>query len=464
MLFKTFGVKNEEVNYRIRDGAYLITINDDCLFPVIKNSDGYYLIGGGIEDKEEPVEALIREVKEEIGYHIGSIQPICENLSYYELRNQDWCSRNYFFYSDLLDEFTTSEDENVLIWLTLEEGLHLLTLEHQKWGLQCFARNIYKFINNQKVIDSILFMWGILQNSEDILRQVPKSDLHNHAVFGASPELFCKLTHHQVEILDYQFDNLKEMSLWCDKNVSRAFDSKEGFLKRTEGAFIQAKEDGIKKLCFNFGVCAIKYFESAREMVSNIQKLKDRYFSDGEFMPELCLDRNKYSEQYVEQYKELLACDYFVSLDMVGDEKASYENLIPLYRMAEKKGMILKAHLGEFGNAEDVITGIKKLHLTQVQHGIAIIESREAMDFIRDHQIQLNITVSSNYGLSRVSAIKTHPIKELFEYGIKVTINTDDNLIFNTDINKEYLKLYKDKVLNASELDRIRVIGLTSKK
>lgn len=462
MQFKTFGLKNEKINYAIRDGAYLLTVNDDCLFPVIKNADGCFLIGGGIEDKEEPEETLIREVKEEIGYHIGSIQPICDNISYYELMEQDWCSHNYFFYSELLDEFTSSEDENILLWLTLEEALSLLTLEHQRWGLQCFVENIHKFINNKQVVDSILFMWGILQDREDIIREVPKSDLHNHAVFGASPELFYKLTHHQVDILDYQLESIKEMSLWCDKNVSRAFDSKEGFLKRTEGAFIQANEDGVKKLCLNFGVCAIKYFESAIEMVSNIQKLKDRYYPDGEFIPELCLDRNKYSEQYVKQYEELLACDYFVSLDMVGDENTPYDDLTPLYRMAEKKGMLLKAHLGEFGNAKDVITGIKKLHVTQVQHGIAIIESKEAMDFVKEHGIQLNITVSSNYGLSRVSAIKNHPIKKLFEYGIKVTINTDDNLIFNTNINKEYLKLYKDKVLHASELDQIRIIGLTS--
>ena len=43
---------------------------------------------------------------------------------------------------------------------------------------------------------------------------------------------------------------------------------------------------------------------------------------------------------------------------------------------------------------------------------------------------------------------------------MNVTINSDDILIFDSDVSKEYLRLYENETLNAEELDDIRVNGL----
>lgn len=54
----------------------------------------------------------------------------------------------------------------------------------------------------------------------------------------------------------------------------------------------------------------------------------------------------------------------------------------------------------------------------------------------------------------------THPIKELYNSGVDVTINSDDILIFDSDVSKEYLRLCEAKTLTAEDLDNIRVNGL----
>ncbi|MGL5415915.1 MAG: hypothetical protein ACRDAU_09675 [Clostridium sp.] len=41
---------------------------------------------------------------------------------------------------------------------------------------------------------------------------------------------------------------------------------------------------------------------------------------------------------------------------------------------------------------------------------------------------------------------------------------SDDILIFDSDVSKEYMRLYKNNVLSAEELDYIRVDGLKSFK
>lgn len=55
-----------------------------------------------------------------------------------------------------------------------------------------------------------------------------------------------------------------------------------------------------------------------------------------------------------------------------------------------------------------------------------------------------------------------HPIRELYRSGVDVTINSDDVLIFDSDVSKEYLRLYMAGCLTAEELEQIRINGLKS--
>ena len=84
------------------------------------------------------------------------------------------------------------------------------------------------------------------------------------------------------------------------------------------------------------------------------------------------------------------------------------------------------------------------------------------MRWLSKHKIQLNICPTSNIMLKRVSSYSEHPIKELFENGVPVTINTDDLLIFDSSVSEEYLKLYENKVFSIGELEIIRQTGLKS--
>ena len=126
----------------------------------------------------------------------------------------------------------------------------------------------------------------------------------------------------------------------------------------------------------------------------------------------------------------------------------------------EENGLVLKAHVGEWGTAQDVITAVKALHLDEVQHGIAAVRDESVIGFLAENKIRLNITPSSNVMLGRVPDMARHPIAELYRKGVDVTINSDDVLIFDSDVSKEYLRLYQSGCLTAQELDDIRVKGL----
>lgn len=103
---------------------------------------------------------------------------------------------------------------------------------------------------------------------------------------------------------------------------------------------------------------------------------------------------------------------------------------------------------------------MEELELDEVQHGIAAIQDESVVRFLADHHIRLNITPTSNVLLGRVSSMSSHPIGQLYRSGVDVTINSDDVLIFDSDVSKEYLRLYEAGCLSAEELDNIRRGGL----
>ena len=77
----------------------------------------------------------------------------------------------------------------------------------------------------------------------------------------------------------------------------------------------------------------------------------------------------------------------------------------PLYRKAREAGMKLKAHVGEFGGAEEVRRTVEVLDLDEVQHGIGAAESVEVMRWLAEHQIRLNVCPTSNVMLDGVSEL-----------------------------------------------------------
>ncbi|MDA3939003.1 MAG: adenosine deaminase, partial [Spirochaetia bacterium] len=131
------------------------------------------------------------------------------------------------------------------------------------------------------------------------------------------------------------------------------------------------------------------------------------------------------------------------------------------YRAAKKAGMKLKAHAGELLDADFVRKSVDVLELDEVQHGISAAGSKEVMRFLQERKIRLNICPSSNIQLCQVDSYKTHPIRILLDNGIKVTVNTDDAIIFGQKSSDEYFSLFETGLYSAEELNEIRLNGFS---
>jgi adenosine deaminase len=183
-----------------------------------------------------------------------------------------------------------------------------------------------------------------------------------------------------------------------------------------------------------------------------------------DFCPELGFPRNKSLRTLLAGFEPFLDFDYFKSVDLYDDEFAQpIGNFRELYRFAKKQGMKCKAHAGEFGPADSVKEAVEVLELDAVQHGIGAAGSPAVMKWLAGRKIPLNVCPTSNIRLKRVRSYKTHPIRTLFDHGVKVTINTDDALVFGDGVSEQYHKLLRNGVFTAEELDIIRKNGLQEK-
>lgn len=299
--------------------------------------------------------------------------------------------------------------------------------------------------------------------SEELMKRVPKSDLHNHASYGGNFSYVSKYFDIGAVQIPSSFDKLEDMTQWFNDTFGKKGVGVNGYIRRIQAAFIQAREDSIELLIMSFGKREIDTFGGIISFSRIVQMLHKRYAPDSIFFPELSLKREEEIQGIMPWLEEVFEAKWFLSIDISGKENArEISQYIPIYRLAEKYHMILKAHVGEFGVADDIRKAVELLHLKEVHHGIAAIDSHQLMKWLARERVQLNVCVTSNIILKRVADYKIHPVRTFFDYGIPVTINTDDMLIFNSSVSEEYIKLYNCGLFSVEELDGIRKTGLNS--
>lgn len=290
------------------------------------------------------------------------------------------------------------------------------------------------------------------------LQKIPKSDNHNHGTRGGNIRDFLDDISH---LNNKSFNSLDEMQLWYEKNIKYLFQGKEGFMKRIISAFRQAQKDGITRLSLSFGTNDKLFFNNSYyELAKEIQNIHSKTAPKIHFTPEISFSRDMNIRSAERDFDEILETNYFNSIDLVGDDTEPVHDFKKIYKKARKNGFLLRAHLGEFGNADTVLSGIRELDLDEAHHGINAVLSNRAVKYIRDKNLRLNICPSSNVMLNRCHSYSEHPIKKLFLEGIRVSINTDDMLIFDQSVSQEYLNLFNSGTLSAEELNTIRIDSL----
>jgi adenosine deaminase len=308
---------------------------------------------------------------------------------------------------------------------------------------------------------SELFIAALEQHDLQMIAHIPKGDLHNHAARGGSVIDIEEWAGVRIERLNHSFNDLSEMQSWYEAHVKCYCQGMAGYEVRIRAAFRQAKRDGVSRLVLTFGLGEEAPYGSLSNFSKTIEAIKNEIAPELDFIPEIAVGSDANLQEIYPICEAYFDHGFYRSIDINGKEMAqpplAYQ---PLYRLAKSHGMTLRAHVGEFGTADAVREAAEVLELDEIQHGIAAAESKPTLRFLADTHLRLNVCPASNILLKRAKDYKTHPIRTLFDAGVKVTINTDDMLIFNVSCSEMYLRFFQEQVFSVKELDQIRETGL----
>jgi adenosine deaminase len=119
-------------------------------------------------------------------------------------------------------------------------------------------------------------------------------------------------------------------------------------------------------------------------------------------------------------------------------------------------------HAGEAYGPESIAQAVHYCGAHRIGHGVRLRENGDLLNYVNDHRIPLEMCPSSNVQTRSVADMKSHPLKFYFDFGLRVTINTDNRLITDTTSSKELWVAHREMGFTLEDLVTVVVQGFKS--
>ncbi len=308
-----------------------------------------------------------------------------------------------------------------------------------------------------------------MNSMEDFIAGLPKAELHVHLEGTFEPELMfriaernhLKLKYNSVEELEaaYNFNNLQE---FLDIYYSGArvlveeqdfYDLTQEYLEKiysqnvlhTE-VFFDPQTHTSRGVPFGKVITGIHCaLEDGRE------KLGISYRLILSFLRHLSEEDAFRTLEEALPYRSWITA---VGLDSSekGNPPSKFERV---FAKARQIGLLTVAHAGEEGPSEYVWESLNLLKVSRIDHGNHSLDDQLLVDELVRRKMPLTVCPLSNLKLKVVHEMTSHPLAEMIQKGLMVTINSDDPAYFGGYLNENYLA-----VANALNLSREQLLQL----
>lgn len=320
------------------------------------------------------------------------------------------------------------------------------------------------FLNYTHLSEPIIFA-NIEKQSEktisliQILDNIPKVELHLH-LEGAIPltSLWQLIQKYDAVNEVGSFDDLKHKFRYkYFSHFLDIWDWKNNFLREYEDLTFIAGE--VAQYLSNQNIIYAEVFYSpsslmrhgleSQKITEAIRKGLDKYSDVITINLVTDLSRDCGSDQAMKWLKEISEVKE-LGIIGIGIGIGGSEHLFPpelfqeVYDQERNYGFKTSAHAGEVVGVKSIWGAIKSLKVDRIGHGITAIEDPELIDFLREKQLPLEICPISNLRTGIIQDLQKHPIKQLYNEGLMITVNTDDPTMFMTSLVQEYTVLIQE--------------------
>src|SRR6201987_615202 len=281
------------------------------------------------------------------------------------------------------------------------------------------------------------------------IRQLPKAELHLHLEGAVEPATLLELrqrhgdtaTLAETEAL-YRYSDFPSF-LMAFKEVSAHLRTPDDYELITHRLMKRLKEENVlhAEVYVSVGVCLYRKQDFAA-IFEGLERGRARGARDFGVSLLWLFDATRHFGVEEAQKVFELAVRYkdrhVVGVGIGGDEvKAPPALFCSGSAYAEDHGLHLTAHAGETGPAES-IWGALNLHAERIGHGLSAAQDPDLIEELAYRQIPVEICLTSNLRTGCCPTAAEHPVKNYFDQGMMVTLNSDDPALFGTTLAREY--------------------------
>jgi len=313
-----------------------------------------------------------------------------------------------------------------------------------------------------------------------LLRRLPKAELHCHLDGSVRPETMLELARERrVRLPRDSADALREYMRVDDaRNL-------EEYLERFAITLsVMQQAEPMERIAYELAEdCAregVRYLEVRYAPILNVREgltleqaveapLRGLARAEREYgivsRVLVCAIRNMPAPTSLEL--AWLAVDFkgdgVVGFDLAGGEAGNPASVhAQAFAHCEAHGLPCTCHAGEGAGAASVAEAMHVCHAHRIGHGTRLIEDPALLAEAKASGVAIECCLTSNVQTRAVAAIDAHPLRQYFDAGLQVSLNTDNRLMSGTDLVTEYGLAAKHLGFSFDELVRLARQGFTN--
>ncbi len=328
--------------------------------------------------------------------------------------------------------------------------------------------------------------------TEEIIREVPKVQLHDHLDGGLRPQTIIDIA------TEIKYDKLptsdpQKLAEWFHRGANKGnlVEYLQGFEHTI--AVMQTSE-ALERIAFemmedmyNDGVVYIEtrfapvfhtqtglhYDDIIKAVLNGLEKGREKYGVG--FGLILCGMRNMTNSLEIAE----LAVNYrdkgVVGFDLAGEE-GGYppKKHLEAFQFIQRENFNITIHAGEAFGKESIWQAIQYCGAHRIGHATRLIDDivfdqngdiaalGELAQYVLDQRLPLEICLLSNLHTGAIDKLENHPFKKLFNQKFRVFLNTDDRLMSNTTLTKEYLTATELFGITLEDIEKLNINAMKS--
>jgi adenosine deaminase len=326
-----------------------------------------------------------------------------------------------------------------------------------------------------------------------VIRSVPKVLLHDHLDGGVRPQTAIELAREQRYVLPTT--DAGELAAWFHRGAQRG--SLPLFLEGfAHTCGVMQTDDALERVAYEMiedmhqdGVVYVEtrfapIFHTDKglhwdEVVSAVLKGLERGRADYgvDYGVIICAMRNMHLSQEMAE----LAVDFrdrgVVGFDLAGEEGGfPPKKHVDAFHYIQRSNFNITVHAGEAFGQESIWQAIQWCGAHRIGHATRLIEDialdshdptrivkmGDLAQYVLDKRIPLEICLSSNVHTGAVERLDQHPFGIYYRYKFRVTLNTDDRLMSDTTMTKEFGIAHEVFGLGIDDLEKITINSMKS--